>query len=316
MKRAWYTLSATGLLLLATAGKAAAADSPEAFGGPVWMWPLLLFLFCLVLGVVAVVAGVGGGVLYVPLVRAFFPFHLDFVRGAGLLIALAGSLASAPRLLQRRMTSLHLVLPLALMVSLGAIAGARLGLGIPRWLVEVMLGILVLGLAVMMASTSRRDEQSTHPYGAVAQVFGMQGWYRDAGSGERIDWQAWRARWALPLGFLVGVLGGLFGVGAGWANVPTFNLLMGVPLKVATASSMFLMSLGSASAAWVYFHKGCVIAYIAAPSVLGLMLGSQVGARLLDHAKPKVVRWVVVAVLMLAGVRALIHGIAEMGGGA
>ena len=33
------------------------------------------------LGVLAVMAGVGGGVLYVPLVSGFFPFHIDFVRG-------------------------------------------------------------------------------------------------------------------------------------------------------------------------------------------------------------------------------------------
>ena len=46
----------------------------------------------LALGVVAVLTGVGGGVLFVPIVGAFFPFHLDFVRGAGLLLAAASGL--------------------------------------------------------------------------------------------------------------------------------------------------------------------------------------------------------------------------------
>lgn len=50
--------------------------------------------FCFILGIIAVMAGVGGGVLFVPLVSGFFPFHLDFVRGAGLLVALAGALAA------------------------------------------------------------------------------------------------------------------------------------------------------------------------------------------------------------------------------
>ncbi|MEJ0001331.1 MAG: hypothetical protein WDO13_20565 [Verrucomicrobiota bacterium] len=45
-------------------------------------------------------AGVGGGVLFVPIVGSFFPFHLDFVRGAGVLLALAAALAAAPRLLR------------------------------------------------------------------------------------------------------------------------------------------------------------------------------------------------------------------------
>ena len=59
---------------------------------PWWFWPLVLFFFCLILGVLAVMAGVGGGVLYVPLVSGFFPFHIDFVRGIGLMVALAGAL--------------------------------------------------------------------------------------------------------------------------------------------------------------------------------------------------------------------------------
>ncbi len=50
---------------------------------PWWYWPLALLFFCFILGVIAVMAGVGGGVLFVPLVSGFFPFHLDFVRGAG-----------------------------------------------------------------------------------------------------------------------------------------------------------------------------------------------------------------------------------------
>ncbi len=43
-----------------------------------WYWPLILLILSFVLGVFAVMAGVGGGVLYVPIVSGFLPFHLDF----------------------------------------------------------------------------------------------------------------------------------------------------------------------------------------------------------------------------------------------
>ncbi len=46
-------------------------------------WPLALFVFTLVIRVIAPVSGVGGGVLFVPLTVAFFPFNVDFIRGAG-----------------------------------------------------------------------------------------------------------------------------------------------------------------------------------------------------------------------------------------
>ena len=63
---------------------------------PWWYWPLALLFFCFILGVIAVMAGVGGGVLFVPLVSGFFPFHLDFVRGAGLWWPLRARLLPAP----------------------------------------------------------------------------------------------------------------------------------------------------------------------------------------------------------------------------
>ena len=74
----------------------------------------MLFVFCFVLGILAVMAGVGGGVLYVPLISGFFPFHIDFVRGAGLMVALAGALAAGPGLLRRNLANLRLALPVAL----------------------------------------------------------------------------------------------------------------------------------------------------------------------------------------------------------
>src|SRR5262245_65934888 len=90
-----------------------------------WMWPLLLFLVCFVLGTVAVPAGIGGGVLFVPIVGGFFPFHLDFVRGAGLLVALASALAAGPALLRGGLADLRLGLPPAVGRARRTLAGAR-----------------------------------------------------------------------------------------------------------------------------------------------------------------------------------------------
>ncbi len=83
-----------------------------------WVWPLSLLIVSFLIGIVGVLGGVGGGVLFVPIVSGFFPFHLDFVRGAGLLIALAGALAASPKLLKTGMADVRLVMPLALIASI------------------------------------------------------------------------------------------------------------------------------------------------------------------------------------------------------
>ena len=85
-RRGGYGRDAARGLTAPPAGRPAVAAAPLD-NHPWWFWPLALLGFCFILGIIAVMAGVGGGVLFVPLVSGFFPFHLDFVRGAGLLLA-------------------------------------------------------------------------------------------------------------------------------------------------------------------------------------------------------------------------------------
>ena len=107
---------------------------------------------------------------------------------------------------------------------------------------------------------------------------------------------------------LIGFLAGMFGLGAGWANVPVLNLVMGVPLKAAVATSHFLLSITDASAAWVYINKGAIMPIIVVPSVLGIMLGSFLGAKLFARVHPKSIRIIVLIMLTLAGLRSILKG--------
>ena len=116
----------------------------EAAAFPWWIWPLSLFAVTFLLGIVAVLAGVGGGVLFVPIVGGFFPFHLDFVRAAGLLLALSGALSAGPALLRGGLASLRLAMPLALVGSITSIGGALLGLALPTAFVQSALGVTIL----------------------------------------------------------------------------------------------------------------------------------------------------------------------------
>ena len=100
----------------------------------------------------------------------------------------------------------------------------------------------------------------------------------------------------------------MFGLGAGFANVPALNLLMAAPLKVAVGSSALIISIINSSAAWVYIHRGAVLPLLVVPSILGVMLGSRLGARLLETVPARHVRWLVIVVMLVAGIRALLRG--------
>lgn len=276
---------------------------------PWWFWPLVLLVFCFVLGIIAVLAGVGGGVLYVPLVSGFFPFHLDFVRGAGLLVALAGALAAGPGLLRRNLANLRLALPVALIASTCAIIGAFLGLALPTNIVQICLGATILGIAILLATSKNVERPDVKAQDAIGKALGMSGIYYEESTREEVNWMTHRTLTGLILFIVIGVMAGMFGLGAGWANVPVLNLLMGAPLKISVGTSKFLLSITDTSAAWVYLNNGCVIPLMAIPSIVGLMLGSFVGVRILAVAKPKAIRYIVIVVLLFAGAKAFLKGL-------
>ncbi|MEW6704581.1 MAG: sulfite exporter TauE/SafE family protein [Pseudomonadota bacterium] len=295
------------LLLLALPATAFAA-APQAAVTAWWVWPLALFAVCFLMGIVAVPAGIGGGTLFVPIVGGFFPFHLDFVRGAGLLVALASALAATPMLLRSGLASLRLALPMALLASASSIAGALIGLALPAAAVQTALGVIVLGIVAVMLGAGRSEFPLVRAPDALGSALALHGVFVDGASGRRVAWQVHRSGMGLAAFLLIGVMAGMFGIGAGWANVPALNLLMGAPLKLSAGTSGLVLSLVDSSAAWVYVNQGAVLPMIAVPSVVGMMLGAKIGARLLHVLDGAVVRRLVIGVLLFAGLRALLKG--------
>ena len=303
------------LLLAAVPFATAEQSQPEAATDALiqanldwWQWALLLFAFTLGLGIIAVIGGVGGGVLFVPIVSAVFPFHFDFVRGAGLMVALCGALSAGPRLLKSGLASLRLGLPFVLVGSVGSVAGAMLGLALPTGLVQGLLGATIIGIVLLMLLSRRSEIPRVAKPDPLSAWLGIRGSFVEHGTEEEVNWVIHR----MPLGLLVfvviGVLAGMFGVGAGWANVPALNLLLGAPLKVAVATSGINLALNGTAAAWVYINSGAVLALVTVPSVAGMMIGTRIGAQLLPRIHARMVRWVVIGILLLSGIRSLLTG--------
>ncbi len=307
-----FAALAASVLLLALAGPVSGQETavlPPDGTTAWWVWPLALLGITFVMGVLAAMGGVGGGVLYVPIVSGFFPFHLDFVRATGLLVAMSGALAAGPGFLRMNLASLRLAMPVALIASTCAIAGAMVGLALPTDVVQTALGVAILGIVALMIRARKSTFPVVRQADRLSQVLGIHGVYMEASLDQRIDWKIHRTVPGLLLFIVIGFMAGMFGLGAGWANVPVLNLLLGAPLKVSVATSKFLLSITDTSAAWVYLNEGCVIPLMVVPSLVGIMLGSFVGVRILRVARPGFVRWLVIGLLLFAGAKAITKGL-------
>lgn len=288
----------------ALAGVQGAAAAPW----PWWGLALVLFGLTSVLGVLAAMAGIGGGVLFVPIVSGLMPFvHIDFVRGAGIMVALTGALSAGPRLIGESLADLRLSIPVALAASTGSYFGAVFGLHIPATVVQLTLGVVILIMAILMAVINPREPEIVGRGDWLAAWLRIGGVLREPGREPR----PWRPR-ALVVGLLMfgctGFMAGLFGLGGAWANVPVLNLVMALPLRLSVATSYFVLAIAGPTAALVYATNGAMLPLVVVPSVLGIMLGARIGTWLLVRVHTPVLRKIVIGVLVVAAVRALLRG--------
>ena len=282
-------------------------------------WVVILFFFTLAIGVIAPIGGVGGGVLFVPLATAFLPFHVDFIRGAGLIMALTSSLSSTPVFMEKGLANLRIVIPLVIVSLVTSIGGSVAGL----WLTNrfpagdsyfsVCLGFLLLFIFVVMIFSKRIEFPDVRRSDPLSAKLGLQGSWHEPSLRRMVSYQTTNLPYALLSFAAVGFIAGMFGLGAGWASVPVFNLVMGVPIKVAAATSMALITVNSAAASWVYIASGAVLPLICVPSVLGMSIGARIGAKLAVKTKPLFIKYLIMAVMLFAAVIDIIKGLRGIG---
>lgn len=291
------------------------AASPSTNPVPVmkhwWAWPLGLFGCCTLMGALSIFGGIGVGILFLTLLAAFSPIHIDFIRFVALLLALVSALIAAPGLLRRDLADLHLALPPALCSATGALLGSYVGFKLSTETLYVALGGISILVAFFVLFSSNVRQPSSAPQDRISVLLGMSGVYQEHRNKEAIAWAARKTLPALVLFFLAGCLTGIFGLDVGWASVSLFNLVMGIPLKVAIGTGKFLSCFANTSAGWVYFNHGCLIPLIAVPSVAGLIAGSFLAIELhgLMLNRIKLFRLLAFVLIIIAGVKMILKGL-------
>lgn len=282
-------------------------------------WIGILFVFTFVIGLIAPIGGVGGGVLFVPLATAFFPFSVDFIRGAGLIMALTSALSSSPHLIKKGLANVKILSPIVIVSVITSIIGSVVGL----WITNVFplgeayftlsLGVILLFIFILMVISKRVEYPVVGRIDAFSKKLGLKGEWYEPSLNTTIEYEATN----LPLGMItfsaVGFIAGMFGLGAGWANVPVLNLIMGVPIKVSVATSMAIIAVNDAAASWVYIAKGAMLPLICIPSVLGITIGARIGAKLAEKAKPLFIKYLVLGIIIFAAVLDILKGLRGMG---
>lgn len=238
---------------------------------------LLVFLAALLAGSFGALVGVGGGLVLVPVLSTFLGVDLHTAIGVSLLGVIAVSTSAAPSYLRRGLVDRRIGIALLVATALGGIAGGYVaGLLDDRVLAGVFAVVLVLVALQMFLNRAGQAAEVVDEPGHLEYDWS----YVEPTTGQEVAYRARNLGPGTAVSVGAGALSGLLGVGGGIVNVPTMNLLMGIPIRVATTTSTYMLAPTAAASAVLYLSRGDVQPLIAAPVVVGVVIGARLGARL------------------------------------
>jgi uncharacterized membrane protein YfcA len=266
---------------------------------------LALWLGAFAAGLLGSLTGLGGGVVIVPLLTLFFGVDLRYAIGASLVSVIATSSGAAIAYVREGYSNVRIGMLLEIATTLGASAGALAATRVPTHVIAIVFGIVLLS-TVYSSSQVRTVEQIPKQSDPLAVRLRLEGSV-PTDKGRKPYYVK-----GIPLGFalmgLAGGLSGLLGIGSGAMKVLAMDRVMGLPFKVSTTTSNFMIGVTAAASAGIYFTQGYIDPGLAMPTMLGVLAGSLLGARILVIAHPRILRRVFGGVVLLLGLEMLYKG--------
>ena len=264
--------------------------------------------------------GLGGGMLLVPLLTLVFGLDLRAAVGVSLVSVIMTSSAAAGVYLERSVANLRLGMTLELFTAMGALVGALIAFLID----ERLLALLFAGLLVYVAITMLRarepapddvaqlppeeDDRDRHVEPPLTTDFVT---FRSAAlahlSGDTYALRNLGRGVAGSAG--AGVVSALLGIGGGIIKVPLMHVGMGVPLRVATATSNLMIGITAAASAVIYVIRGEVDPYVVGPVAIGVFVGASLGSRAAHRIELRVLNLLFVAVLLWTALQMLLKAV-------
>lgn len=215
----------------------------------------------ILIGIFGSMLGLGGGVLIVPTLVLGFGLPTHNAVGASLVAVLATATSATIEYSRQK----RVIYWLGLLTSVATVPGALLGSKITQYLssqlLAVLFSIVIFLIALSMLLTRnivKSSFESSRPRSASKiNIFAS----------------------VLTL-FAAGVMAGMFGIGGGIFIVPIFNIVFGVEMHYAVATSAFTIIFTSLSGLITHLTLGHVLFEYATPLVVGVVVGAQIGSRL------------------------------------
>ncbi|HVW77127.1 MAG TPA: sulfite exporter TauE/SafE family protein [Alloacidobacterium sp.] len=257
-----------------------------------------IFLSSILAGLLGALTGLGGGVVIVPVLTVLFHIDIRYAIGASLVSVIATSSGAAAAYVREGFSNVRIGMFLEIATTLGALLGAYLTMIVSTHAIGIIFGVVLLYSAY--SSLKKHPDETHRQPNPLALKLRLQGSYPTLHGSE--CYVAQNVPGGFSLMFLAGTLSGLLGIGSGAVKVLAMDQAMRLPFKVSTTTSNFMIGVTAAASAGIYLSRGYISPGLAMPVMLGVLVGSLFGSRILVHAKVKTLRAIFAVVIVLLGV--------------
>ena len=288
-------------MIVKTPGRAHAEEFSHVNVGS---FSALLFGGSLMAGFLGALTGLGGGVVIVPLLTLAFGVDLRYAIGASLVSVIATSSGAAAAYVREGFSNIRAGLFLEIATSMGALIGASLANRFSTSAIAIIFGLVLLYSALSPAT--HKTQTGSSGGDGLGKRLRLNSTYPTSNGFEAYT------VCRVPLGFALmtgaGALSGLLGIGSGAVKVLAMDRAMGLPFKVSTTTSNFMIGVTAATSAGVYLARGYIDPGLAMPVMLGVLAGATLGSRLLMKARVSVLQNVFRAVLLALAAEMIYNG--------
>jgi len=250
---------------------------------------LELFGAAFVASVFGSMVGLGGGFILVPILRIFFGLGPAEAAGTSLVLVTANSASGAFTYLLQKRVDVKLGLLFGAGGLPGSIIGALLTKHISEQAFDWAFGIFLVAVAGDMVFNAKKRVAARLEH--------------EVGTKKAMSYRA-----ALGIGFVVGLVSSLFGIGGGIVVIPSLLYFSNLPAHAISATSHFAILLTSPVGLTIHGLQHDIRLFDVVPLVAGGLLGGPIGARLSLRLKsPQLLVIVGIALVCVAASLALRH---------
>jgi uncharacterized membrane protein YfcA len=274
----------------------------------------ILLLGAIIAGLLGSLTGLGGGVVIIPLLTIGLGVDIRYAIGTSLVAVIATSSGAAAAYVREGVTNMRIGMFLEIATTIGAIGGATLALIAPTHAIAILFGVVLL-YSASSSFINRKEENpsftepQTNSKNLLVSLLKLNSSYQSPEG--PVFYRVLNLGGGFLMMIVAGTLSGLLGIGSGAFKVIAMDQIMKIPFKVSSATSNFMIGVTAAASAGIYLVRGYIDPVLSMPVVIGVLLGSMVGAKTLLKSKTKKLKIVFAIVIALLALEMIYDGISK-----